>query len=280
MSGGGRQIANCIFVDNTAESSGGAIHNPREVANCLFYGNRSDGEGGAISCGSRIAIGIKHCTISGNEAASGGGVNCNDIFMSHSIVWGNEPNDIFTERNCRIHYSDIGLGCRSGVGNISTDPMFVNPEEGNFRLQPGSPCIDATGNLLARDLADLDEDGDTGENIPFDLSRGTRVDDDQDTPDTKDGACPVVDMGAYEFRTIGGCCGYRREWACAGDIDGNGQVNPVDVGLIQSKFGSTDSEDLCHFDVDCDGRINPVDSGIVQSLFGEPCRAPRTWECL
>ena len=31
---------------------------------------------------------------------------------------------------------------------------------------------------------------------------------------------------------------------------------------------------LCNYDLDCDGQINPVDSGIVQSLFGT-CTAPR-----
>jgi hypothetical protein len=63
-------------------------------------------------------------------------------------------------------------------------------------------------------------------------------------------------------------------WQCDGDVDGDGQVNPVDSGLIQAAFGSTDGGDLCQYDMDCDGQINPVDSGIVQSLFGtcEPVR--------
>lgn len=30
----------------------------------------------------------------------------------------------------------------AGLGSISGDPQFVNPGGGNFRLQPGSPCID------------------------------------------------------------------------------------------------------------------------------------------
>ncbi len=54
-------------------------------------------------------------------------------------------------------------------------------------------------------------------------------------------------------------------------VDGDGQVNPVDSGLVQAAFGSVDGQDSCSYDVDCDGQINPVDSGIVQSLFG-------TWE--
>ncbi|MCH9058838.1 MAG: hypothetical protein IIB55_09445, partial [Planctomycetes bacterium] len=64
------------------------------------------------------------------------------------------------------------------------------------------------------------------------------------------------------------------EWICDGDVDGDGQVNPVDSGLVQAAFGSADESDLCQYDVDCDGQINPVDSGIVQSLF-RTCGAPR-----
>jgi len=63
-------------------------------------------------------------------------------------------------------------------------------------------------------------------------------------------------------------------WICDGDVDGDGQVNPVDSGLVQAAFGSVEDQDLCNYDVDCDGQINPVDSGIVQSLFGT-CDAPR-----
>jgi hypothetical protein len=72
----------------------------------------------------------------------------------------------------------------------------------------------------------------------------------------------------------GGGCTREPAWQCDGDTDGDGQVNPVDSGLVQSAFGSTDEADLCQYDMDCDGQINPVDSGIVQSLFGS-CNAPR-----
>jgi hypothetical protein len=71
-----------------------------------------------------------------------------------------------------------------------------------------------------------------------------------------------------------GGCVRNPEWVCDGDVDGDGQVNPVDSGLVQAAFGSTDEQDVCNYDVDCDGQINPVDSGIVQSLFGT-CEAPR-----
>ena len=71
-----------------------------------------------------------------------------------------------------------------------------------------------------------------------------------------------------------GDCTRNPGWLCDGDVDGDGQVNPVDSGLVQAAFGSVDGQDICNYDVDCDGQINPVDAGIVQALFGT-CDSPR-----
>ena len=83
-------------------------------------------------------------------------------------------------------------------------------------------------------------------------------------------------LAKLEFPVEGGC---TREpaWQCDGDVDGDGQVNPVDSGLVQAAFCSTvrcTPEALCQFDMDCDMQINPVDAGIVQALFGT-CEAVR-----
>ncbi len=87
---------------------------------------------------------------------------------------------------------------------------------------------------------------------------------------------PVVGDFGIDRVTVLPLAGCTRdpEWQCDGDVDGDGQVNPVDSGLVQAAFGSGDEQDLCNYDVDCDGQINPVDSGIVQSLFGT-CEEPR-----
>ena len=86
----------------------------------------------------------------------------------------------------------------------------------------------------------------------------------------------VTEVTPAPFTIIGveGGCTRDPQWQCDGDVDGDGQVNPVDSGLVQAAFGSVDDQDLCNYDVDCDGQINPVDSGIVQSLFGT-CEEPR-----
>ncbi len=42
-----------------------------------------------------------------------------------------------------------------GVGNITTDPRFVNAAAGDFRLRPDSPCIDAGTNLTGLISTDI-----------------------------------------------------------------------------------------------------------------------------
>ena len=61
------------------------------------------------------------------------------------------------------------------AGNIDKDPLFVSVENGDFRLQENSPCIDA-----GTDYFKLDDD------ILVDISPGNYI-----------GSAP--DMGAFEF---------------------------------------------------------------------------------
>jgi hypothetical protein len=86
-----------------------------------------------------------------------------------------------------------------------------------------------------------------------------------------------VDGETWEYRATDAPCPRDPEWGCNGDVDGNGAVNPVDVGVVQAAFctlGECCPDALCQCDLDCNGVINPVDVGIVQSLFGT-CDPPR-----
>lgn len=66
-------------------------------------------------------------------------------------------------------------------------------------------------------------------------------------------------------------------FACDGDVDGDGQVDAVDLGLVEAHFcWNCRTEDICRFDQDCDYRITRDDAEIIQFLMRscEPARPP------
>lgn len=85
-------------------------------------------------------------TVSRNEALSavgrGGGLQgnytgVNDIIYGNYAATGPEIYEGYFMFNYTCCSTPI-----SGTGNITDDPMFVNPDSLNFYLQSGSPCID------------------------------------------------------------------------------------------------------------------------------------------
>jgi hypothetical protein len=86
-------------------------------------------------------------------------------------------NNIFSPQG--TSYGGICIDQTGMNGNISADPLFVNPLAGDYHLRPGSPSID-TGDNTAPNLPATDLDG---------------------NPRIKDGngdGTSVIDMGAYE----------------------------------------------------------------------------------
>jgi parallel beta-helix repeat protein len=145
-------IANNTIAENQASSSGGGIFCDRDtprVTNNVIWKNKAK-SGGGIS-GDRSFCAVINNTITGNEAVYGGGIRFGGgaVRMINIILWKNSDDLHFVRVSpgSRPDHSDIGDGDFRGVnGNISADPLFVDPENGDFRLMPHSPCID-TGNL-------------------------------------------------------------------------------------------------------------------------------------
>lgn len=90
---------------------------------------------------------ITNVTISGNSAAAYAGGMYLDQYspatILNSILWNNTPDEIYSEISLDIvTYSNIQGGFE-GEGNLNADPLFIDPEYGDYHLQAGSPCIDA-----------------------------------------------------------------------------------------------------------------------------------------
>jgi hypothetical protein len=107
-----------------------------------------------------------------------------DLTVTNSIFWGNDYWEIYHPESTGIVTYSVVEGGYLGIGNIDADPLFVDPEGGDFHLQSGSPCIDAA-------------DGDAATDLDFEGS--PRVDDPA-TVDTGVGAITYADMGAYEYQ--------------------------------------------------------------------------------
>jgi hypothetical protein len=130
-------------------------------------GNASSAFGGlAITQSGAGLRRLEFNTIAGNSGAAGAttGLECSlvtsPITFSNNIVFGNQVGGTGAQvrgANCAWTYSDIGPETVPGTGNLSGDPMFVNPALNDFHLAPGS---------AARDRADpaatleVDFDGD------------------------------------------------------------------------------------------------------------------------
>jgi hypothetical protein len=131
--------------------------------------------------------------------------------------------------------------------------MFADPDNGDFRLSAGSPCIDAGDNTAVP--------GD----IATDLAGNPRFVDDPDTVDTGDGDPPIVDMGAYEFQGL----------PCPWDLDGDSNVFVTDLLMLLANWGPCDG---CPADFNDDGIVNVLDLLALIANFGPCPGSPCVWD--
>jgi len=158
-------MANCninkgIISGNKADHGGGMYGNSFSNINLtysLITKNNADYSGGGGYLDQGI-MNLFNCTLSANSAGEiGGGVvyNCNfteQSIIRNSIIWSNIPGEIeVIGDNPIVSYSDI-YGGYTGIQNLDSDPLFVDPLNNDFHLSWSSfpeengyksPCIDA-----------------------------------------------------------------------------------------------------------------------------------------
>ena len=144
-------LTGCQIVENQARTYGGGVFSTfsssPEFRKCEIAYNQGGHMGGGIFSYNESTPLIDRCTISRNSAISfGGGLHIIEgvALITNTIFWENESNtysEIYGEP--LISYSNIQDTIWPGDGNISSNPLFIDLDNGDFHLQQWSPCIDA-----------------------------------------------------------------------------------------------------------------------------------------
>ena len=156
-------LTNCTFSENSAVFGGGmynySLSSPK-LSNCIFSGNTASNVGAGMFnlwCSSTLT----NCTFSGNWAVYGSTVfnDESSLTLNNCILWdeGDEIG-IYDGLTIIVTYSDVQGGW-PGEGNLDADPCFVDSDNSDYHLLPGSPCIDAGDPNYIAEPNETDLDG-------------------------------------------------------------------------------------------------------------------------
>jgi hypothetical protein len=205
-------LANCTITENNATTYGGGVYcfllADVTMASCSVTGNVVGDFGGSVCCRHATSLTATACTISGDLVTRGLWLACysgsdrapSTVSIANCILW-NDGDAIlrYDDSAINIRHSNISGGW-TGVGNINEDPLFVDPENGDFHLTGDSPCIDAGDPAFVPEPSARDMDGE------YRLWDGDG-----------DGTA-MIDMGADEFGSH-----------VFGDLNCDGQVDNFDI---------------------------------------------------
>lgn len=150
---GSNLLQRCHITGNAAFENGGGVycHDDGLLQSCLIDGNMAY-NGGGVYCLTNARL--HNCTIVSNSATVGGGfffelggTNLNGIAFFNSAVTG---ANYHIAANGRILYTCTTPAVSNiydGRGCIASDPGFINPLLGDFRLPAASACVDSGTNL-------------------------------------------------------------------------------------------------------------------------------------
>ena len=260
-------ISHCIIQNNTTTDYGGGIGGCKGlISNCIVRNNGAKNGGGLSWCDGMI----KNCLIVNNTATTAGNAvyRCNGQILNCTIVSDNNlavsqinsctgsftncildgQNNVFNACTGAVTYSC----CPSaGIGNISANPLFTDPANGDYHLKSKgwswdtaarqwtwddqtSPCIDA---------------GHPGM-LPGDEPITLEVD-----PLNRWGKNIRINMGAYGGTVEASMA--PPGWALLCDLTNDGRVNLADLSHLAENW--LKEKDNLPGDVSRDGWVQTED---------------------
>jgi predicted outer membrane repeat protein len=142
-------LTNVTITNNTAigNASGGGLTcnwecNP--ILTNVVISNNTSYEGGGLYIINWSNPALTNVTITNNIASNyGGGIYC--LYASPSLVncilWNDSPQEVYlNDASLTATYSNIQDGWE-GEGNIDANPLFCDPENGDYTLAANSPAL-------------------------------------------------------------------------------------------------------------------------------------------
>jgi hypothetical protein len=234
-------INNAIFSGNSQDYT--ALHGNNlkvKYQNCVFNNNISTGPNSFDFTNTDSLI-FKNCTVYNSFTNTLMGDGPKNVFLYNCFMdltthgqYLNSPGSKIHLANCHLN----GFNCANQPSNItcdsnittSGDPLFIDPINGNFRLQPCSPLVNAGSNTFidAFDSTDI-------ANTP--RIQGGRVDiGAYETPAPNlitnpnvSPACHGVANGAASIQVTNGCEPYQTAWS-SGSTSGQ-NLTALQAGL-------------------------------------------------
>ena len=168
-------VRRCVISGNSAlaTAAAGGVYAAKgsttPYQDLLVVGNvNATGLAGGIQAADAAAT-FAHCTVYGNSitanASGTPGAYLAKGALRNSIVYGNGAGEArFTTNNVAAASGTTVANCcvtcaseaNLGTGNVAADPVFIDPEGGDFRISLISPCRDTgatVANVGATDLA-------------------------------------------------------------------------------------------------------------------------------
>ena len=205
-SGSSATLTDCTFSGNSAVAFGGGLSfvwSLGTVVGCTFHGNGAP-EGSGVHSGYGSALEVQNCIVA--FSTQGPGVGCGSFViptLTCCDIYGNAGGDWVGD-----------IADQYGVnGNICEDPLFCDPENGDFTITSDSPCA-----------PDYNPECGLIGAWPAECCVGD-LDGDRDT-DQADLGVLLADWGCDD--PVNGC---------AGDLNGDDKTDQADLGILLADWG-------------------------------------------